>query len=78
MMFARSSSALADQPRLRLRAQTVDHPLFYSVTKRLFPRMPRLVRERKMRILCLVTPLVLALCASLGFLLWLADRLPHT
>lgn len=71
-----SNSARPAQARLRSRALSVDRPLFYSVTKRLFPRMPRLVRERKMRILCVVVPLVLGLCASLALALWLAGHLP--
>jgi hypothetical protein len=50
--------------------------VLYSLAKRLFPGMPRLVRERKMRILCLVTMLVLGLCTTLILALWLANQVP--
>ena len=76
MILARSSSARNAQPRLRTQALTVDHPFLYRLTKRLFPGMPRLVRERKMRILCVVSLVVLGLCASLAVVLWLAAHRP--
>ena len=77
MFLVRSNSNHAGQPRQRTQALTVDNPLLYSVTKLLFPLMPRVVRARKMRILCVATLLVLGLCASLAVALWLLERFPH-
>ena len=71
-----TSSVHPDQPRQRTQALTADHPFLYSVTKLLFPRMPRVVRQRKMRILCVATLLVVGVCGSLAFALWLGSHLP--